>query len=90
MGIEALHRSPARPSPSLATRSISICCAVQLSRDRTRCGRRISTYIPMPRGFVYLAVALDWGAAKTAHNRRENEAALVAHPPKIRVPNQSD
>jgi hypothetical protein len=43
----------------------------------------IDITFPMARGFVYLAVAIDWVAVKTAHNRRENQAALVAHPLKI-------
>jgi putative transposase len=60
MGIEALIAVRAPPSPSPATRSIRICCATSRSRGRTRS----ITYIPMERGFVYLAVVLDWASRR--------------------------
>ena len=58
MGIEALiavrhDQTRARPQ------NTHICCAGWRSRGRTRWAMDI-TYIAMARGFVYLAVALDW------------------------------
>ena len=50
---------PVRRSPSLAIRSIHICCAVWRSRDRTRFGDGHHVH---PNGAVasYLGVVLDW------------------------------
>ena len=59
MGIEALYRRPRTTKPSLATRSIRICCAAWRSRGEPGVGDGHHLH-PMARGFVYLAVVLDW------------------------------
>ena len=59
MGIEALIAVRARPSRNPATRSTRICCAPAITRPNQVWTMDI-TYIPMARGFVYLAMVLDW------------------------------
>ena len=60
MGIEALYRRPRTTKPEPGHKIYPYLLAVQRSRDRTRFGAIDITYIPMARGFVYLAVVLDW------------------------------
>ena len=83
MGIEALYRRPRTTKPEPGHKIYPyLLRGAAITRPNQVWAMDI-TYIPMARGFVYLAVVLDQGLAKTAHNRRENEAALVAYPPKI-------
>ena len=59
MGIEALYRRPNTSKPHLGTRSTRICCARGVDRPNQVWAMDI-TYIPMARGFVYLAAVVDW------------------------------
>ena len=59
MGIEALYRRPRTTKPEPGPRSIRICCGIQITRPNQVWAMDI-TYIPMERGFVYLAVVIDW------------------------------
>ena len=60
MGIEALYRRPRTTKPEPGHKIYPYLLRDLRSRGRTRCGQWTSTYIPMARGFVYLAVVLDW------------------------------
>jgi putative transposase len=56
MGIAALYRHPRTTKPEPGHK---VYCAASRLRGRTRLAMNI-TYIQMGRGFVYLAVVLDW------------------------------
>ena len=61
MGIEALYRTPTDDEAGArAIGSTRICCAGWTSTRPNQVWAMDITYIPMARGFVYLAVVLDW------------------------------
>ena len=60
MGIEALYRRPRTTKPAPATRSSPyLLRGLEIVRPNQVWAMDI-TYIPMAKGFVYLAVVLDW------------------------------
>jgi len=62
-GIEALYRRPRTTKPSPATRSTVSAARLKIDRPNQVWAMDI-TYIPMARGFVYLAVVLDWASRR--------------------------
>jgi hypothetical protein len=70
MGIEAIYRRPNTSKPAPGTRSIRICCAgLKIERPNQVWAMDI-TYIPMARGFVYLAAVVDWFSRRVLAWRR--------------------
>jgi putative transposase len=71
----ASRRFTGAPTPADGihlVRSTRTCCASSSSIDRTRCGPRDVTYIPMARGFVYLVAVMDWYSRKVLSWRISN------------------
>ena len=62
MGIEALYRRPrtTKPEPGHKIYPYSLLRGVEITRKPNQVWAMDITYIPMERGFVYLAVVLDW------------------------------
>ena len=60
MCIEALYRAPTRQSPRWDIRFTRICCVVLAVERPNQVWAMDITYIPMARGFVYLAAVVDW------------------------------
>jgi putative transposase len=64
MGIEALYRRPRTTKPEPGHKAYPyLLRGAAITRPNQVWAMDI-TYIPMARGFVYLAVALDWGLPK--------------------------
>ena len=94
MGIEALYRRPRQPSPSPATTIHPyLLRGAAITRPNQVWAMDI-TYIPMARGFVYLAVVLDWFSRRVLSWRlsitmeaafcvETLEDALACHEPEI-------
>ena len=60
MGIEALYRRPNTSKPAAGPQDLSV-SAAQLAVERpNQVWAMDITYIPMARGFVYLAAVVDW------------------------------
>ncbi len=88
----ALSPSANDEASSPVTRSIRICCATLAITRPNQVWAMDITYIPMARGFVYLAVVLDWFSRRLRHGggcritmeakasrRRTLEDALAHH-----------
>ena len=64
MGIEAIHRRPNTSKPA-AGHKIHPCLLGELAIDRpNQVWATDITYVPMARGFVYLAAVMDWLARR--------------------------
>ena len=70
MGIEAIYRRPNTSKPAPGTRSIRICCAGLAVERPNQVWAMDITYIPMARGFVYLAAVVDWFSRRVLAWRR--------------------
>ena len=64
MGIEALYRKPNTSKRHPQHLIYPYLLRGWRSSGRTRSGRMDITYIPMARGFVYLAAIIDWHSRK--------------------------
>ena len=63
MGIEALYRRPRTTRPEPGHKIFPYLRGMEISRPNQVWAMDI-TYIPMARGFVYLAVVLDWATRR--------------------------
>ena len=64
MGIEALYRRPRTTKPEPGHKIYPyLLRGMEITRPNQVCAMDI-TYIPMARGFVYLAVVLDWATRR--------------------------
>ena len=69
MGIEALYRRPRTTKPEPGHKIYPyLLCGMEITRPNQVWAMDI-TYIPMARGFVYLAVVLDWFSRLRAWDR---------------------
>jgi putative transposase len=70
MGIEALYRRPRTTKPEPGHRIYPyLLRGMEIASGRTKWAMDI-TYIPMARGFVYLAVVLDWFGRRVLSGER--------------------
>jgi putative transposase len=68
MGEEALYHRPRTIRPRLGTRSPYLLRGTEIARPNQVWAMDI-TYIPMTRGFVYLAMVLDWFSRRVLSSR---------------------
>ena len=73
MGIEALYRHPRTTKPEPSHNIYPVSAARRRDHAPNQVWAMDITYIPMARGFVYLAVVLDW------FGRRVLSVATVEH-----------
>ena len=61
MGVEAIYRRPNTSKPAPGPQDLPLPAPQPaVERGRTRCGRADITYVPIARGYVYLAAIVDW------------------------------
>jgi len=60
MAIEALYRRPNTSRPGAGPQDLSLPAARTGDRAADQAWAMDITYIPMARGFVYLAAVVDW------------------------------
>ena len=76
--LQVIYRGPGPASRRRGTRSTLICWVAWRSPGPTRCGRLISPYIPMARGFLYLVASMDWYSRYVVAWRLSNTLTLIS------------
>jgi len=72
MGVEALYRKPRTSTPASGHKIFPYLLRhLEIERPNQAWGMDI-TYVPMPRGFMYLVVVLDWATRRVLSWRLSN------------------